>query len=150
VSLPHVLHGVDAHFDFVPPPVGTASFWVGSRICIRSISTGSRKQRRFFARNVSGYDALGNHRPVGVDGDVLHNDLLLAATSVLIQALSQHSDCPRRWAPSQMGPIFCAKGGGVLLLPCNLARGDVTRVAPEDHGLAQEKLAASLESPFPL
>ena len=30
MSLLYVLHGVDAHFDLVSPPVGTVSFWVGS------------------------------------------------------------------------------------------------------------------------
>ena len=35
MSLLYVLHGVDAHFDFVAPPsTGTASFWGGSTICI--------------------------------------------------------------------------------------------------------------------
>ena len=29
MSLPYVLHGVDAHSDFPPPSTGTDSFWFG-------------------------------------------------------------------------------------------------------------------------
>ena len=81
--------------SYPPQPAPFASV-CGSDIWHRLVDSGRQElSGRDRVVRLASHDAIRDHCLVGIDSDVLHNDLLLAATSVLVKSLSQHCHRPR-------------------------------------------------------
>ena len=81
------LHGVDGHFDLVPPPTPTIRLPCLVEDRHRRLGTGGQERRRRDIAAGAGGDTLGNDGLIRGDvvrGNVLHRDLLLPSASMVV------------------------------------------------------------------
>jgi hypothetical protein len=90
------VHGVDAHFAFDPPPsTGTASFGPCWMISIGFSVPAVSNLVAMVSFSLVGHDLIGDHGLFSIHRHMLHSDLLLSSTSMLVETFGQECYGPR-------------------------------------------------------